>query len=147
MESCSYFIDRRSFDAIRAVFAAVAVDRGADPLQPSVRGRIVEEEYVVDRFHSRQDASPCSLRIDGAVRTLIGADGRVAVEADDQDVALTFRLFQERHVTEVENIERAVRRDDRLSFVAIALRQSHGFVFRYDFCSVHMGVVRLRCQQ
>ncbi len=109
----------RDFDehlAVNSLVAPVfALDQnvGFDRANDLLRTRLLEHDYVVDRFQRREDSRALGRGIDGTAVALELAHAAIAVESDHQHVGLRARKRQALDMTDVQQIEASVGERDR----------------------------------
>ena len=90
----------------------------------SRRRLVVEDRDGVDAGERREDLGALGLRRDGPGRALVRAHGSIGVDADDERVARARARLQVANVAGMQQIEDAVREDDRLACPARGRRQT-----------------------
>ena len=73
---------------------------------------LIKEADVVDNPEGCQNRGPVILLNDRSVVTLQPSDGRIRVDANNQDIAECPRLREVVYVAEMENVKAPVREDD-----------------------------------
>ena len=89
MESRADLAHHAGFDAVLTILGAVHVDIRTHRGDERHRHGLVEDVHVIDVTERQQDVGALRLRHDRPLRALVRAHARVAVQSDNQDVALS----------------------------------------------------------
>ena len=87
---------------------------GPQGLNQANRRRVLKKDCIIHTFQGAQNPQAVALSVNGTVRVLIAFNGSVAIDPDNEHLAAVFGLLKIIHMTEMQNIESAVREDDFL---------------------------------
>src|SRR5258708_22414343 len=111
----SYLV--RAYDGVFRIVAALHEDVGPQRAHEPQRRVLVEHDDAVHDLEGREHVGAVRLRSGGAIGALEPANGRVAVEADDERVAEGARTEQHVDVPGMQEIEDAVGEHDAAGLV------------------------------
>lgn len=119
-------------DGVELIVAAFGIDVGPQFVEEGQGTCIREDRDVVDAFEGGQDQGPFGLGVDGAARPFDFANRGVAIEPNDQYVALPRGFDQVGHVASVEDVETAVGPDNGSTLALNPLHDGLQFNQRLD---------------
>lgn len=125
-----YDIAFRHGTAAIGILFALAMDLGLQTSQRCRRLSLVEHNDVVHHFERREHFRPILLAHQRPTRTFELSRARIAVDADDENIAQSFRIAQTADVSGMQQIENAIRPDDRLALCTPFGAHGNKFVHR-----------------
>ena len=114
--------DLRFGEIFGTVVATLRVDVRPDRFDESVGTGFIENAYVIHAPKVGEHFGPFGLRNQGALWALETSNGRIAVNADNEEVAERTGLGQVARVPNVKNVEASVGEDDALSLFAMDIQ-------------------------
>lgn len=117
------------------IIRPLAVDVGAEFREDRGGLGFVEDGDEIDRFQSGHGLGTVFFANQGTQFALYGADARIAVQADYQDVAEGSRLRETANVADVQKVKAAVGPDDLSALLSPRFTQGQKFVEGEDFLS------------
>jgi len=113
-------------NVVGAPVGAFDQDIGLDPLDDLCGRVVVKNRDGVNTLERQQDLGAFGLGRNWALRSFVGADRSIRVEADDQRVAKRPRIPQISHMAGMQEIEYAVGEDDGSSSRLNLLSEARG---------------------
>src|SRR5260221_81426 len=100
---------RRTFrDGLARVIRSLSVNVRTQLLQQRFYVRLAEDHNIIDGAQRADQGGTRSFGQDGAPSAFQGADARICVHANSQDIAFAARAFEIANVAHVQGIEAAV---------------------------------------
>src|SRR3989339_343154 len=112
MKPASIFPYCSSFNAVLAIFLAVAVDVWFEFFQQCNRGVLCKNGDVVNAGKRGKNQSPVILRVNWPAPSFLFCDVGIGVDCYYEDVSMGFCLFKKFNVACMEDVKAAVAGDD-----------------------------------
>lgn len=103
------------------------------------RGRLIEDGNVVDALQAQQDFGTVLGTVNGTIGSFEPAHRSITIDTNKEKVSKLPRLFQNSHMTYMENIETTVGGNDFLTDLAHLFRELFEFcTFKQSFYIRHI---------
>lgn len=116
----------------KRTFRAFDVDTRLYERNPRNRCVVVKDKDIIDARKCREHDRALMLTYKGALRPFIALYRCVRIYPDDEDIAQSSRRREGMDVTDMEKVERTVRRHDALALCTEACAKGRKVVFFHD---------------